>query len=64
MINKISKILQVGDEVYSAANGQPMKVTRIYSVGFETDVDYYSFDDHRVLFWLHKKSYLDNLKRK
>ena len=30
----IAKLLSVGDEVYSAANGEPMKVTRMYGTGF------------------------------
>ena len=38
MSNKISKLLKVGENVYSAANGLPMKVTRMYSCGFETDI--------------------------
>lgn len=59
---KISKILNVGDTLYSATNGQPMKVTRIYSCGFDTDVDYFSFDEHRELFWLTKRAYLDSKK--
>ena len=53
---QISSILSVGDEVYSADNGQPMKVERIYSCGFKTDKGYFSFDEHRISYWLHKKS--------
>lgn len=47
---KISSVLKVGDMVYSTANGQPMKVTRVYSCGFDTDIDYFSYDEHRKLF--------------
>ena len=59
---KISKILKVGDTVFSSKNGQPMKVTRIYSTGFDTEEDYFSFDEHRVLFYLTKRGYLDSVK--
>ena len=34
-MSKIQKLLTVGDYVYSAANGQPLKVTSIFSAGFE-----------------------------
>ena len=61
---KISKVLSVGDEVYSAANGQAMKVTRIYSCGFDTEYGYFSFEEHRKLYWLHRRSYLDSIKRR
>lgn len=60
---KISSVLKVGDTVYSATNGQPMKVTRVYSCGFDTDVDYFSYDEHRKLFWLTKRCYLDSVKK-
>ena len=60
---KISKVLSVGDVVYSAANGQPIKVKKIRSNGFDTEEGYFSFDEHRKLYWLHEKSYLDSLKR-
>lgn len=57
MNNKISKLLKVGENVYSAANGLPMKVTRMYSCGFETEEDYFSFDECGKLFFLHPKSF-------
>ncbi len=55
-MNKIQKLLTVGDYVYSAANGQPLKVTRIFSTGFEAGGEYYSYDEHRKLFFLHESS--------
>ena len=61
---KISSVLKVGDTVYSSTNGQPMKVTRVYSCGFDTDVDYFSYGEHRKLFWLTKRCYLDSVKRR
>ena len=56
-MSKIQKILSVGDTVYSASNCHPMKVTRIYSTGFDTEEDYFSFDEHRELYWLTKRGY-------
>lgn len=56
-MNKIQKLLSVGDYVYSAANGQPLKVTRIFSTGFEAGGEYYSFDEHNVLYFLHESTY-------
>lgn len=61
---QISKVLRVGDVVYSSINGQPMKVTKVYSVGFDTEVDYFSFDEHRKLFWLTKIGYLDSVRQR
>ncbi len=61
---KISSLLRVGDVVYSASNGQPMKVTKMRSCGFDTDVGYFSFDEHRKLFWLTKTAYLDQLDKR
>lgn len=61
---QISKVLRVGDVVYSSANGQPTKTTKIYSVGFDTEVDYFSFDEHRKLFWLTKAGYLDSVRQR
>ena len=60
---KVSSVLKVGDCVYSAANGQPMKVTRIYACGFNTEEGYFSFEEHRSLYWLHERSYLNSIKR-
>ena len=54
---RVSSVLEVGDVVYSAANGLPMKVTGMYSCGFETEEDYYSFDELGKLLFLHPKSF-------
>jgi len=56
--HKVSKLLSVGDFVYSAANGKPMKVINKDSSGFETEEDYFGYDEHRKLYWLHASSYL------
>lgn len=59
----IYNVLKAGDTVYLAANGQPIKVDAVYSSGFKSDKKYYSFDQHRKLFWLTKVGYLDSVKR-
>lgn len=59
---KISSVLSVGDYVYSSANGKPMKVTRVYDCGFETEDDFYSYDEHKSLYYLTKVGYEDSLK--
>ena len=56
-VMKISNLLEVGDTVYSTANGKPMKVVKIYPDGFDTEDDYYSFDEHKKLFFLTKVGY-------
>jgi hypothetical protein len=59
---KISKVLNEGDIVYSAANGQPIRVTWVYSCGFDSEQGYFSYDEHRSLFWLTKKGYSDSIR--
>lgn len=56
--HKISKLLSVGDFVYSAADGSPIRVINKDEFGFETEEDYYGYDEHRELYWLHASSYL------
>lgn len=62
-MNRIQKLLSIGDLVYSAANGKPMKVIRIDSVGFETEEDWFSYDDVRSLFFLTKRGYIKSRGR-
>ena len=57
MSNAIKKLLRPGDVVYSARGGQEMKVTRIYSTGFDTEEGYFSFDEVRKLYFLTKYGY-------
>jgi hypothetical protein len=59
---KISSVLKVGDTVYSSANCKPMKVARVYSTGFETEDDYFSYEEHRNLFWLTKRCCLEAIQ--
>ena len=55
--NKIQKVLQVGDYVYSSNGGKPMKVTKIDFMGFETEDDYFTYDEHGELYFLTKRGY-------
>ena len=52
MSNQVKKLLSVGDTVYSARGGQKMKVIRIDENGFQTEEDYFFFDEVRKLYYL------------
>ena len=47
---KVSKLLSVGDYVYSAYDGRPMKVFQMNEDGFETEEDFFNWDEHNILF--------------
>lgn len=57
MSNQIKKLLKVGDIVYSAQGGVEMTVKKIKDEGFETDVDYFRYDEVRKLYYLTKHGY-------
>ena len=38
---KLKKLLRIGDMVYSANNGAPMKIKEIDNEGFSTEEDYF-----------------------
>ena len=63
MSNQIKKLLQVGDIVYSARGGREMVVTKIYDHGFETEEDYFGYDEVRKLYWLTKYGYEKGAKQ-
>ena len=63
MSNQIKKLLRVGDIVYSAQGGREMVVTKIYDQGFETDEDYFGYDEVRKLYWLTKHGYEKGAKQ-
>lgn len=48
--HKIEKLLSVGDVVWSAT-GKEKKVTHVDHGGFETEEDYFSYDEHHSLFF-------------
>lgn len=54
--NSIKKLLSPGDVVYSVL-GQEMKVISIDDEGFETEEDYFRFDEVRNLYFLTKYGY-------
>lgn len=57
MSRQIKKLLSIGDVVYSAQGGREMIVTKIKDDGFETNEDYFRFDEVRKLFWLTRNGY-------
>lgn len=63
-MNKIKKLLKVGDTIYSASGGEPMKVISIGSSGFETEFGFFSYDEIRKLFFLTKRGYEQNREMK
>lgn len=60
---KISKILSVGDYVYSGYDGRPMKVLQMNKDGFETEEDFFYWDEHNILFYLHESTYKGKAKK-
>lgn len=59
-MNKIQKVVKVGDFVYLSANGNPTEIIRISNFGFYTKEDFFCWDEHRELYWLTQRAYLDN----
>ena len=55
--DKITKLLEVGDKIYSAYNGQPMTVISVVGHIIETDQGVYTSDEHLKLFYLTKAGY-------
>ena len=56
-MNKIQKLLSVGDTVFSAQGGQKMKVLSMNDVGFETEEDFFSYDEVRKTYFLTRYGY-------
>ena len=61
--HKIEKLLCIGDVVWSAT-GKEMKVTHVGHEGFETEEDYFSYDEHRSLFFLTEYGYENFIKER
>ena len=53
-MNKIQKYLSVGDTIYST-NGKELTVTKITSSVFFCGEEYYTYDEHRKLYYLTKR---------
>ena len=56
-MNKIKKLLKIGDTVYSARGGWPIRVNSICEQGFKTDYGFYRFEEVRSLYYLTKSGY-------
>lgn len=56
-MNKIQKLLSVGDTVFSAQGGQKMKVLSMDDVGFETEEDFFPYDEVRKTYFLTRYGY-------
>lgn len=56
-MHKIQKLLSVGDDVFSAMGGQKMKVLSMNDVGFETEEDFFPYDEVRKTYFLTKVGY-------
>ena len=54
-MNKVRKLLSIGDTVYAAANSKPMTVSEIGEFGFTADGEYFEYDEVRSLYFLTKK---------
>ena len=56
-MHKIQKLLSVGDTVFSAQGGQKMKVLSMNDVGFETEEDFFPYDEVRKTYFLTRYGY-------
>ncbi|MBR4295736.1 MAG: hypothetical protein IKT56_02720 [Clostridia bacterium] len=56
-MNKVQKLLSVGDTVFSAQGGQKMKVLSMNDVGFETEEDFFPYDEVRKTYFLTRYGY-------
>ena len=50
--HKIQRLIGVGDTVYSANGGEPMTIVAIFDDGFETEEDFFAYDEVRRLYFL------------
>ena len=62
-MNKVQKILSVGDYVFSAMGGQKMKVLSMSDVGFETEEDFFPYDEIRKTYFLTRCGYEKKQRR-
>lgn len=62
--NPIKKLLSPGDIVYGAQRGQEMKIISIDDEGFETEEDYFRFDEVKKLYFLTKYGYEHRKEKK
>ena len=64
MSQQIKKFLSIGDKVYSAQGGREMVVVKIDNDGFETEEDYFGYDEVRKLYWLTLYGYKNSIRTK
>lgn len=53
-MNSVAEVLRVGDFVYSASDGKPLKVTSLGGIGFYTTEGHFLYEDVRNKFFLTK----------
>ena len=63
MSNQIRKLLKVGDIVYSARGGEKNGRTKIDSASFETEEDYFLYNEVRQLYYLTYYGYIKSKER-
>lgn len=56
-MNRVQELLSIGDYVFSAAGGQKMKVLSMSDVGFETEEDFFPYDEVRKTYFLTSAGY-------
>ena len=62
-MNRIAKLLSIGDPIYSVT-GKVLYVKKIDSDGFETDEDYFYYDEVRKLYFLTEYGYKKYLEER
>ena len=55
--HKIQKLLSVGDFVYSSNGGKTMKIKKVDFDGFETEEDFFTYEEHGKLYFLTERGY-------
>lgn len=61
--HKVQKLLRVGDVVYSAMNGKEMTVLSMGDMGFETEEDFFLYDEVTELYFLTKRCAMERGKK-
>ncbi len=59
--NKIRKLVKPGDYIYSSNGGVPMKVKEVTALGLATEEDFFSYEEHRILYFLTETGYKQSL---
>ena len=59
-MNKIQRVINVGDEVYLYPGGKAEKITKVLSTGFFCGGKYFSYDRHRKNYFLTRAGLMHN----